>query len=154
MRLMERLSTGFVNGQAAEFVETFKNGVLAIYSGTQPASADEAETGTLLCLITKDGGAFTPGQPDNGLNFGTPSGGAVDKDAAEMWSGKALVDGTAGWFRFYDNNYVTGASTTARRFDGAISNLEMNEVLMANTVILVAESELTVDSFRVVFDMD
>ena len=148
---MERLSTGFVNGQAAEFVETFKNGVLAIYSGAQPASADEAETGTLLCLITKDGGAFTPGQPDNGLNFGTPSGGAVDKDAAEMWSGKALVDGTAGWFRFYDNNYVTGASTTARRFDGTISNTEKEEVLIASNKNVMEGEVLQVDEFVVDF---
>lgn len=36
------------------------NGTLEFYSGTQPASADAAPTGTLLCVITKDGAAYTP----------------------------------------------------------------------------------------------
>lgn len=147
---MERISTAYANEQLNAFAETFKNGVLAIYSGTQPASADDAETGTLLCLITRDGGAFTPGQPDNGLNFGTPSAGQIDKAAGETWSGTVLADGVAGWFRFYDNSYTTGASTTAKRFDGLVGAVGSTELQMNNTVLAV-DDVMEIEGFPVVF---
>lgn len=150
---MERLSTAYANEQLAHFAETFKNGVLAIYSGTQPASADDAETGTLLCLITKDGGTFVPGQPGNGLNFGTPAGGRIDKATTEEWKGTVLADGTAGWFRFYDNSYTTGASTTAKRFDGTISNTTTQEMQTNNTLFMEGDTA-KVTGFPVTYPFD
>lgn len=149
---MERISTAYVNEQMAQFAETFKNGVLAIYSGTQPASADDAETGTLLCLITKGGGAFTPGQPGSGLNFGTPVNGQINKADSEEWKGTVLATGTAGWFRFYDNSYTTGASTTAKRFDGNISTVLGDATeLQINNMSLVADDTSEVETFSVSF---
>ena len=147
---MERISTAYANEQLSSFAETFKNGVLAIYSGTQPASADDAETGTLLCLITNDSGAFTPGQPTNGLNFGAPVNGQIDKAAGETWSGTVLADGVAGWFRFYDNSYTTGASTTAKRFDGAIADTGACEIQITNTT-LAEDDGVGIQGFHVVY---
>jgi len=40
---------------------SLQGGYIGIYSGTQPASADAATTGTLLVKITNNGGAFTAG---------------------------------------------------------------------------------------------
>lgn len=40
---------------------SLNDGRIAIYSGTQPASADAAVTGTLLGTVTKSAGAYSPG---------------------------------------------------------------------------------------------
>lgn len=152
--MAERISSGYFNSFLSHFVETYKNGVLAIYSGTQPPSADDAETGNLLCLITKDGGAFTPGEATNGLNFGAATGNTANKADAETWSGTVLMDGIAGWFRFYDNNYVTGASSTAARFDGAITNTDTEEIHMMDNTNLITGSTVTVDNFQLVIPVE
>lgn len=151
--MAERLSTALANLQLADFANTFKNGVLAIYSGNQPASADAAETGTLLCLITRDGGAFTPGQPANGLNFGKPADGRLDKASDETWSGNVLADGVAGWFRFYDNSYTTGASTRAKRFDGTVAAISSAEMFLNDTQ-LYANTIVAVDNFPILYQAD
>lgn len=39
--------------------EAFRNAILEMYSGAQPADADQAVTGTLLCTFTDAGGAHT-----------------------------------------------------------------------------------------------
>jgi len=56
-----RYSTGFRNHLAAggSFKSAFQNGRLEIYTGTQPATADAAATGTLLVTVTDDNGAHT-----------------------------------------------------------------------------------------------
>lgn len=41
------------------FKDAFMNGRIEIYTGTQPATADAAATGTLLCTITNNSGALT-----------------------------------------------------------------------------------------------
>ena len=147
---MERLSTVFANQQLDAIRADFANGVLAIYSGTQPASADDAETGDLLCLITQNGQPFTAGQPTNGLNFAAPSDGVMDKAGGEVWAGIILKSGVAGWFRFYDNNYMTGASTTAKRFDGEISPLSSAELRMSLDMSNMTEGDtLALETFQV-----
>jgi len=146
--MAERLSTAHVNSTLEKFVADYANGVLEVYSGTQPGSADDEETGELLCVITEGGGPFVAGSPDNGLNFGEPSNGTVDKVSSETWSGKVLKTGTAGWFRFYDNTYTKGASTTAKRFDGAISTSSNAELQMLNT-FLTADGQLALANFPV-----
>jgi hypothetical protein len=56
-----RLSTGVRNGLAGNygFAEMFNRGSINIYSGTQPATADSAVTGTLLGTVTLSSGALT-----------------------------------------------------------------------------------------------
>lgn len=127
--------------------DIFKDGLLRIYSGGQPTTADDGETGTQLLEITISSGLFAAEAPANGLNFGTSTAGVIGKSSTEIWSGVGMVNGTAGWFRFYDNNRVTGSSTTARRFDGscATSGGQLN---MSSTSI-VAGATTTIDSFNV-----
>ncbi|MCK0507897.1 hypothetical protein [Aromatoleum anaerobium] len=45
--------------QHGSLKKAFQNGKILIYSGAQPASADSAPTGTLLCTITRNSGAHT-----------------------------------------------------------------------------------------------
>ncbi len=62
---MWRYSTGLVQkmAQRASIKEALHDGVIKIYSGAQPASADAAPTGTLLAIITLASGSFTEGTP-------------------------------------------------------------------------------------------
>jgi hypothetical protein len=131
------------------FSDIFQNCICDIYSGSQPANADAAETGTKLCTITLSSGAFSGGSATNGLNFGEVSSGVLSKEAGEVWSGVGLASGTAGWFRFYDNNYTTGASTTAVRFDGSVAT-SGGQLNISNTTITVGGTT-TVDSVALTF---
>ena len=56
-----RYSQGATNylAQHGSFKDAFNNGKLEIYTGSQPASADAAPTGTLLCTITASSGTRT-----------------------------------------------------------------------------------------------
>lgn len=131
-----RLSTGLRNAMMKDngFKEAMDTGIIEVYSGAQPASADAAETGTKLLRITKDSGAFVAGVATNGLVFETdPEAGTIAK-SSDVWSGVGLADGIAGWYRFYSNAYGTGSSTSAVRFDGscATANSQFN---MSTTTI-------------------
>jgi hypothetical protein len=64
----------------------FNSGTLKIYTGSQPASANDAASGTLLCTINIPATAF-----------GAAASGAISKNGT--WSGSAIDTGTAGWAR-------------------------------------------------------
>jgi len=148
--MAERLSTGHVQAELVAQRTTYTNGILCIFSGTQPADCNDVESGTLLCKITLASGAFVAGQAANGINFDAPVAGVLSKAAAETWSGVgeagAGAGTVAGWFRFYDNAYVTGASTSAKRFDGAISTLSTAELQMTVNTI-VSGAPVVINSF-------
>ena len=126
--------------------DLFQNCVIDIYSGVQPTTADLVETsGSIkLATITLSSGAFSAGSPANGMNFGEVASGVLSKESNEIWSGIGLADGTAGWFRLYDNSYTIGASTTAIRLDGSVatSGAQFN---MSNTTVSTGATS-TVDS--------
>lgn len=127
---------------------SLEHGILKIYSGSQPANADAAETGTLLLQITVGGGAFVAGVATNGLDFDTTTSGTLSKAVAETWSGVGLAAGTAGWFRFCGNAADSGASsTTLPRIDGRISTSGA-ELNLSNLNVVIGAST-TVDSFSI-----
>lgn len=132
-----------VQANGGSFSDLFRNGVMRIYPGTQPADADTTEGVTALVEISLASATFAVGGA-NGINFGAAIAGVLAKAADETWSGVASGTNTAGWFRFYDKNRTTGASTAAIRFDGSIaqSGAQLN---MSNTSI-VAEGTTTIDS--------
>jgi len=148
---MERISTGLRNEimkvGGKSYADALANCTLHIFSGTQPASADDAETGTLLVPITDSSGAFTSGVATNGLNWGDCVAGILSKLASQVWSGVAVASGQAGWFRIYANTVVTGASTTAIRIDGAI-NLSNAEINSGNLTITIGGTT-TIDALNV-----
>lgn len=59
------------------FGEVFRNGVINIYSGAQPVSADAAITGTLLGTVTLASGAFTAETPATGTVTITGASGSI-----------------------------------------------------------------------------
>jgi hypothetical protein len=141
-----RFSTGLRNNLAGTtgFAASFANGVIEIYTGTQPSSANNAVTGTLLGTVTLAGGAFTPGSPTNGLTFAAAADGSVSKSG--VWSFVGIAAGTAGWFRLKANAVDTGLlSTTAVRMDGSIgtSGADLN---ISNINVAIGAPN-TVDTF-------
>ncbi len=62
--MAEKYSTGLLKEMlaGAPFRKIFADCVMKIYSGTAPATADAAVAGTLLCTISKNSGAVTPGE--------------------------------------------------------------------------------------------
>lgn len=142
VRLSTQLRTNLAG--TTGFAATFANGVIDIYSGSQPVSADAAVTGTLLGTVTLNSGAFTPGSPTNGLTFAAASAGAVAKSG--VWSFNGIAAGTAGWFRLKGNAGDAGAlSTTLPRLDGSIatSGADMN---LSNITIAI-NAPNTIDTF-------
>ena len=120
-----KLSTGLVNNvlDSASFKDSMASGILYIFSGSQPANADAIETpgAVNLLKITLASGAFTSGVTTNGLLWDDAVLNVISKDVTQVWSGVGIADGTAGWFRFYANTVVQGASTSAVRFDGRVT---------------------------------
>lgn len=131
--------------------DVFKDGVLKIYSGSQPATADAAATGTLLCTISVESGAFTSGAVANGLEFGASAAGAISKNS-NVWSGTNAATGTAGWFRFYANATDTGVSDSGfvyPRIDGAVAT-SGSQLNLSSTSLVIAAT-LTIDTFTITF---
>jgi len=144
-----RFSMGLRNKMlgSADLKTAFTNGVLRIYSGVQPTSADDATSGTLLLTITESGNAFVHGATDNGLNFGAPSLGIISKAAAETWVGSGAETGTAGWARLQGNPSDDNASsTTLARIDMSVAKTG-GDLTLSNTSI-VTGAPSTVDVFQ------
>jgi hypothetical protein len=132
--------------------DIMKDGVLKIYSGTQPTDADQAFNGTLLCTFTKSAGTFVATAPENGLRFGTAASGAIAKDSS-TWQGVAVATGSAGWFRFYANGTDAGAGDPTfllPRIDGSIgtSGAQLN---MSSTTITLGAT-ITIDTFVITLE--
>ena len=112
-------------------------GIINIYSGTAPATADAAETGTLLVTITESSGA-------TGLSLDVASGGTIAKDAA-VWSGLVAATGTAGYWRFVTDVDSGDTSTTDIRLQG-VAALSGSELVMTS-IDLTASTTQTIDYF-------
>lgn len=136
--------------RGGSLADLFMNCVARVYSGSQPADADAAETGSHLLTITASSGAFVAGAPGNGLLWADTcvTAGEITKLLSQVWSGVGLAAGTAGWIRFYDNAYTTGSSTSAIRFDANISTTSY-PVKMSNTSVTVGATS-TIDACKVI----
>lgn len=109
--------------------EQLDDGFLYIFSGTEPATANEAlnmaTTHTKLAMITVSDDGTT------GLTFDAPASGVLSKAAAETWSGTCAFDGfdatttqAATFFRFCaaaDNGRGAADGTTGYRLQGSVT---------------------------------
>ena len=117
-------------------------GCIKIFSGSQPASADDAEQGELLAVITQDGIPFQWGTGQGALELEPgPTIGACQKQGD--WKLSVIQSGTAGWWRFVGNGYDDGgAEVWQPRIDGLVG-----EGLILPEVNLTASAVLSVESF-------
>lgn len=104
-------------------------GTLRIYTGSQPADADTAPTGTLLVTITLDATAA----------FGAAAAGVATLDVSPALSGVAVAAGTAGYFLIEDSNalnIMTGSITATG--GGGDLELDNTSIAVSQTVNLTA----------------
>lgn len=134
--------------QGGSLKDVMKDGVIKVYSGAQPASADDAVQGTLLFTVTVGSSAWSAGAFANGLEFeDDPLSGEMEKNS-EVWSGVAVATGVAGWFRFFANPTDGGtASTTLPRIDGSVGTSGA-DLVMASTNIVTGRT-YTIDTFKI-----
>ena len=120
---------------------------MRVYSGSAPATADAAETGTILLQITDSAGAFTAGTATNGLEFDAVVTGKLSALTTQTWQDAALATGTAGYCRLYDNAHITGSSTSSIRLQGTVgtSGAELN----ISSTSLTVGATTTVDTFDI-----
>jgi hypothetical protein len=149
-----RFSTALRNAIAGSvgFQGALTKGVIEIYTGPQPLSADAAISGTLLGVVTTGGLPVAAGNPANGLNFEPAVGGVTAKAAADVWSFAGLAEGTAGWFRFKGNAVDSGTADsgfTHPRMDGTCgtSGADLN----ISNIQVVTGAPNTIDVFGLTF---
>ena len=117
-----KLSTGLRNAIAGTvgLAGALNSGVIHVYSGPQPATADAKATGTLLGTVSLNGAEWTSGSPTNALVFAAAANGGVAKPANAVWKFNALAAGTIGWFRHIGPTADNAeASTVLARIDGS-----------------------------------
>ena len=112
------------NAAANAMAALCDGGTLRIYSGTQPASAGTAASGTLLAELTLGNPAF--GSASNGVATANSITGDTSADAT----------GTAGWFR------VRNSSGTAV-FDGEVGTSGSDLNLSSTSIQSGAEVSVT-----------
>lgn len=105
-------------------VESFSGilggGCIKVFTGTQPASADQPEQGTLLGLITVDGHPWSDADTSYGTRWDRLNT-FMGIPVSDAWRLAAVASGTAGWFRIVGGSPDGGAaSQTAPRIDGSI----------------------------------
>lgn len=138
-----KLSTGLRNKllDTGSLKSIFAAGFIKIYSGSAPADADAAVTGTLLCTISISGGG-------TGINFDTAAVGSVlSKLSSETWSGTNAATGTATYYRHVAAGDDGTSSTTQARIQGTVGvvGADMN----LSSVSLVSGNPQTVDYYSV-----
>lgn len=118
--------------------DIFKDCILEFRTGTQPTSANDAPTGTLLVTFYRDGVALGLNLGD-AVSGGSNQGAIVSKSGSETWTGTAVANGTAGWWRLRTPGDGGGSSTSDERIDGSISTagaeLNMNDPVIVNGVL-------------------
>lgn len=138
-----KLSTGARTNilGTSDFQGTFASCFIDIYSGSQPADADTAPSGTRLMTYSVNHDGVTGG------TWGTAAAGVIDKTVAEAWQAIGAVAGSAGWFRVRLAGDAGTTNTTDKRMDGSIAS-SGSDMDMVDTTVGVG-SIYTLDSFPV-----
>ncbi|MDD5369960.1 MAG: hypothetical protein PHQ40_12805 [Anaerolineaceae bacterium] len=147
---MIKFSTGLSNSLADAVGATGGNSATGalnlckvnIYTGAQPASADDAASGSLLGSITPSAGA-------TGGTFSV-SGRVLSKSPSETWQMLGAAAGTMGWFRMFPaSGNPAISSTTEPRIDGSVATSGGDANF--NNVTVTVGSPHTLDVFSVTF---
>ena len=140
-------TTRIVCCRGGSIKDVFKDGVLRIYSGSQPASRRHGCQLAPCCWRSVRALALLwPVLSTTAWSLVTAASGAIAKATAETWQDTGLAAGTAGYFRLVANATDAGAaSTTLPRIDGSVgtSGADLN---MSSTTIAVGAT-YTIDSF-------
>jgi len=132
LRLSTDLKNYIVNQgiikQLAGTMGTGGTSSLKIYTGSQPASADDGTSGTLLCTIINIGWGGTNG------TVGATSGTAAFASAGG-YTGTAVTSGTAGWARLETVGTGFTGSAATHRIDGDVGTGGTCAFVVNSTII-------------------
>ena len=127
-----KLSTGLRNAMldSSNLRTTINGGLIKVYDGTVPATADAALSGnTLLCT-------FSLNSTGAGINFDTTAtGDTLAKAPAEVWAGDPAATGTATFYRHVASGDDGTLSTTQARIQGEVG--PGHEMILATSVFTV-----------------
>ncbi len=132
--------------------DILRDGIIEIFTGSAPATADAAETGTKLARITVASGAWVAGAFGNGLELGVAASGVIAKDT-DVWSGLGLINpsGIAGYFRWKANaTDAGGSSTSLPRIQGMCGVGTSYDLNMTSTTLYL-NATLTIDTWSLTF---
>jgi hypothetical protein len=115
-----RINDGMRNRLADSAADAFDSGVLEIRTGSQPASAGTAASGTLLATITLPATAFAAAATGVASKSGT-------------WSATAAASGTAGWARFRNTGDTLRLDVSVGQGTGDLS-LDEDDIVSGGTV--------------------
>lgn len=127
-----RLNTELQNIMADAMAGQFDGGMLEIYDGSQPASADDSPGSTLLGTMNLPSPAFK-----------AATGGTATKNGT--WDVAIDQGGTAGWFRMRAADTSTAAAKDGNiTADGGGGELELSKTdLYAGDIVEVTKAEIT-----------
>jgi hypothetical protein len=124
-----RLNDACANDMLDGLDATFNSGTLEIRTGTQPASANDAATGTLLASMTVPADAFS-------------AAAARVKAKAGTWQDLAAdAAGDAGWFRLKN-------SGDTRRIDGSVTATGGGGDMELENISLAVGQDVTITSLN------
>ena len=139
-----KMSTGLANAilDTGSVKSTLTDGLIHIYEGTVPDSADDSVEGhTLLCTVSDDG-------TGTGLAFETQAtDGVLLKLSSQSWAGTNLATGTASFFRFVAPGDTGVSSTTEKRIQGRIAVVG-SDMQLASTSLVETETQV-IDNFAI-----
>lgn len=127
------LRAGMMNSSGAK--ELLDGGLIKVLSGTPPASADAAQTGTVLWTISVNGAG-------TGLTW-TSASGEISKAGGTVWQG-ATTAGTATYFRVVGLADTGALSTTEPRIQGSVQCRPSDMVLSSTTFVTDASASARV----------
>lgn len=138
-----KTSTGMRNKMldANPFKTIMNLSFIKIYTGSAPADADAAVSGTLLCTISNN-------STGTGVTMAaSATSGTITKNASEVWSGVNAATGTAGYYRHVAAGDDGTSSTTQARIQGSIgtSGADMN----LSSVALTSGATQTLDNYSI-----
>lgn len=118
-----RFSKKVFNDQLTALKTALANGVIHLYSGSQPATPEAAVTGSYIGSIQLSGGTWAAGTATYGLELGTAADGEIAKASAENWLFTCVNAGTVGWGRFIANT-TAGSGSLSSADSGALDSSE------------------------------
>lgn len=143
-----RFSTGERDSVADKIVADFADGVIDLYDGSQPASANDAPNGTKIGSITESGGAFSHGSATNGLELQSNSDGTISIKSGETWIFTSAQAGTVRWGRLKTNATDDDSSSTSqKRIDFSVGVTTGNMKIAQGVTFTAASQTATISAF-------
>jgi hypothetical protein len=143
-----QFSTGFKDDllDTGSLKTIFDDGYIAIYSGTVPASPDDALAAAVELVEYSDNGAASGA--GNGLDLeAAAAGGALAKASAQVWKGNAGNTGVATFFRYYQLGDTGLLDTTEARIQGTVGGGGAD--LFVTSTTFTSGVDYTLDMFSI-----